>query len=337
MRGQAFNRLRLQVTPSEKQTLLQLSSPGTTGDIKIPMEKGARVNANFKKVKLRKVKVAKKNKLKPSDIPRLSFTSQNLTYAGKTFDNVQLELEPNHDTLFIKRLAIDTDAYSLGLSGKWIAKGQDNDSSIKGELELFNTGRALSQWSFPSAIEGKGGKIDFALQWPGKPQDFNVKIASGDVQLNLNEGRIPKLSEEAEAKLGLGKLVNILSLQTLPRRLRLDFSDLTKSGFSFDVLEGHFKLGKGDTITDDLFLDGPVAKITMKGHINMLKRNYDLKLKVMPYLTSSLPIVATIAGGPIAGVVTWAADRVIRKEVAKMTAVHYTVTGPWEKPVIEQR
>ncbi len=58
--------------------------------------------------------------------------------------------------------------------------------------------------------------------------------------LGLQNGRITNLSPETEDKLGLGKLLSILSLQTIPRRLTLDFSDLANPGYSFDVFKGNF-------------------------------------------------------------------------------------------------
>ena len=68
----------------------------------------------------------------------------------------------------------------------------------------------------------------------------------------------------------------------------------------------------------------------------MLDRWYDLELQVYPYITASLPVVASIAGGPLAGVATWAASHVINKGMQQVSAYTYKVTGPWGSPQVKQ-
>ena len=125
-------------------------------------------------------------------------------------------------------------------------------------------------------------------------------------------------------------------MQTIPRRLKLDFSDLAKTGYSFDQFEGQFALNNGVMNTENSSIDGPVAYATMKGELDLDKRLYNLDLHVTPHITASLPVVATIAGGPIAGIATWAASKVLNSGVDKVTGYTYTITGPWLEPVVQQ-
>ena len=83
-------------------------------------------------------------------------------------------------------------------------------------------------------------------------------------------------------------------------------------------------------------MDGPVANIKISGDLNVLDRWYDLELKVYPYITASLPVVATIAGGPLAGVATWAANHMINQGMQQISGYTYQITGPWQQPVVQQ-
>src|SRR5439155_935852 len=76
-------------------------------------------------------------------------------------------------------------------------------------------------------------------------QNYKLDKVHGDLYITFKNGRITHLSPEAEEKLGLGKLLSILSLQTIPRRIMLDFSDLANDGYSFDVFKGGFTLKNG--------------------------------------------------------------------------------------------
>jgi uncharacterized protein YhdP len=131
-------------------------------------------------------------------------------------------------------------------------------------------------------------------------------------------------------------VLSILSLQTIPRRLQLDFSDLTEDGYSFDVFEGNFALKKGVVTTDNAHIDGPVAFAAIKGSIDLPRETLDLNLRVAPRITASLPIVATIAGGPIVGVAVWVASKLINAGREKVSGYTYKVSGPFKDPLVQQ-
>lgn len=111
--------------------------------------------------------------------------------------------------------------------------------------------------------------------------------------------------------MGIGKLLNLLSLQTLPRRLMLDFSDLTKKGYSFDIMSGEFGLKNGRATIKDGYINGPVADVGLKGYIDFAESYYDMTADVRPHLTSSLPLIATIVGTPVAGIITWMVNKAV--------------------------
>ena len=96
------------------------------------------------------------------------------------------------------------------------------------------------------------------------------------------------------------------------------------------------KLNKGVLTTTDSYLDGPVSYVAMNGSLDLVKKLYNLTLQINPHITASLPIVATIAGGPIAGIATWFASKIINQGMRKVTAYTYKITGPWDKPVVQQ-
>ena len=79
-----------------------------------------------------------------------------------------------------------------------------------------------------------------------------------------------------------------------------------------------------------------MAYAGMKGDLDVDKQRYNLELHISPHITASLPIVATIAGGPIAGLATWAASKIINQGMQRVTGYTYKVTGPWLDPVVEQ-
>ena len=80
--------------------------------------------------------------------------------------------------------------------------------------------------------------------------------------------------------------------------------------------------------------------MTIKGRVGLFARDYNLQIKILPHLTSSLPVLVGLASGPItggisiiAGAATWLADKIFSPEIGKIAASNYTLTGTWQKPV----
>ena len=99
-------------------------------------------------------------------------------------------------------------------------------------------------------------------------------------------------------------------------------------------MQGDFVINDGSMSTTNLYFDGPVAKLNITGRIGLKNKDLNLGLAITPYVTSSLPIAATIlTGNPLVGVGALAVSSVINNGVAKIGNYQYTVTGPWNNPV----
>ena len=273
---------------------------------------------------------------KPGKIPNLKLKVGTLQVGDVNAGNLSLKgTQVSSGVWRLDSGILKSDAYELLVKGKWQAKPKP-ETKLDARLTVRDLKKTLAHWHGSPVVEAHDGDIQLLGEWDGAPNDFSVKGLSGQLQIAFKEGRIPNLSPETEKKMVLGKLLSILSLQTIPRRLKLDFSDLAKPGYSFDKFDGHFVLAHGIMQTEDSAIDGPVARATIKGSLNIDKQRYDLSLHVSPHITASLPVVATIAGGPVAGLATWVASKIINQGMEKVKGYTYDVSGPWDEPVVQQ-
>jgi uncharacterized protein (TIGR02099 family) len=276
------------------------------------------------------------SKWKPNNIPNIDLTLGSLQIGDVDAGKLSLKgkrLENNAWRLEVGELS--TESYDLTFSGGWQEEPKPQ-TLLDARLKIHDLEKALNHWNISPAVEAKNGDLQLSGRWDGSPNDFSLKAITGNMHISFKDGRITHLSPETEKKMGLGKLLSILSLQTIPRRLKLDFSDLSKPGYSFDKFEGNFVLAHGIMDTEDSAIDGPVARATMKGSLNLDKRLYDISLHISPHITASLPVVATIAGGPVAGIATWVASKLINQGMEKISGYTYDVSGPWLEPVVQQ-
>ncbi|WP_415582908.1 YhdP family protein [Legionella worsleiensis] len=275
-------------------------------------------------------------KTSPDQIPNLNLRIDNFSIGTQKIGNMTLKTQSSPEHVLINYCRIDSPYYQVTINGEWTQKAKVNQTKMQVKLHLNDLAKSLELWQITPAVDAGKGDMEFKGNWNGSLYDFSLASLNGSMYLQLKNGRITHLSPETEEKLGLGKLLSILSLQTIPRRLKLDFSDLSHQGYSFDVFKGNFVIRKGIMNTQDSYIDGPVAYASMKGDLDLARRLYDLNLNISPHITASLPIVATIAGGPVAGLAAWVANKIINQSMQKITGYSYKISGPWNQPIVQQ-
>jgi uncharacterized protein YhdP len=94
---------------------------------------------------------------------------------------------------------------------------------------------------------------------------------------------------------GLAKLLGVLSLQSLPRRLALDFRDVFSEGFAFDFVRGDVTIEQGIAATNNLQMKGVNAAVLMEGKADIARETQDLKVVVVPEINAgTASLVATV-------------------------------------------
>ena len=196
------------------------------------------------------------------------------------------------------------------------------------ELESNNLGKLLDRLGMPGKIKRSAGKIAGPLSWTGSVEDFNWATLSGDLSLNLKQGQFTKVDP------GAGKLLGILSLQSLPRRIALDFRDVFSEGFAFDEIDGSVHIERGSAYFKDLRMNGPAAKIRMSGVADLARETQNLRVSIEPRVEDTVALAGALLGGPAVGVGTFIANKILKNPIGQAAAFEYAITGPWAEPVV---
>jgi uncharacterized protein YhdP len=122
----------------------------------------------------------------------------------------------------------------------------------------------------------------------------------------------------------------------LPRRLALDFSDLTDKGFAFDTIRADFDLREGNAYTDNVLVKGPAAEIGLIGRVGLKNKDYDQTAVVTGSLSSSpLPLAGFVAG-PVVGAAVLLFTQVFKQPLKGLVRGYYRITGGWDNPTVER-
>jgi len=128
----------------------------------------------------------------------------------------------------------------------------------------------------------------------------------------------------------------VLSLQSLPRRLALDFRDVFQEGFAFDNLTGDVTINEGVARTNNLRMRGVQAAVLMEGSADIEHETQDLRVIVVPEINAGTASLAYAAINPAIGLGTFLAQYFLRKPLTQAGTREFHVTGPWSDPKVDR-
>jgi uncharacterized protein (TIGR02099 family) len=262
------------------------------------------------------------------DPPAVSLVADRFEFRGRELGKLEFKADYAGDEWRIEKLDITNAHAQYRSSGSWRRTGSGGLTTMNLKLETTSLDLLLGQFGYADYIRRGTGTLEGTLAWPGYPNDFNTSILSGSFKVHANRGQFAKLEP------GAGKLLGLLSLQSLPRRVTLDFSDLFSEGFAFETIEGDVKLARGLMLTDAFTISGPSALVSISGEASLPQETQTITLRVVPEMGESAAVAATVLGTPVLGLSTLLISKLLSNPLGKVVAYEYLVTGSWDNPVV---
>lgn len=268
-----------------------------------------------------------------SQMPAIDIVAENFELFGKKFGQLELAARnargPSGREWRINRLAITNPDGEFKASGRWVRKDGENLSSLNYTLDVADAGRLLDRFGFVNLLRGGKGKMSGDVSWKGMPFSLDIPSLNGNLQLDLASGQFLKADANA------AKLLGVLSLQSLPRRLVLDFRDVFSEGFAFDGVAATATISQGVARTDNFKMRGVAATVLIDGSADVAQETQNLHVVVIPdFNVGAASVVYGLAVNPVVGVGTFLAQLFLREPLMRAFTFEYQVTGPWKDPVV---
>ena len=264
------------------------------------------------------------------ELPALDVIVDELQLAGNALGRLELQATPQQRDWRIERMHLVTPESQLSVDGVWQNWLAQPRVQVSVHLLVNDVGRLLTRLGYPEGVRRGTAKVEGTLAWSGSPQRLDYPTLSGNFVLDAAKGQFLKLEP------GIGKLLGILSLQSLPRRITLDFRDIFSDGLAFDEIVGAIKVVQGVASTDNLRISGPAARINMSGQVDLPRETQRLRVKINPQLSDTFSVAGALIGGPVAGVAAFVAQKLLRDPLGEITSYEYDVTGTWAEPLVNK-
>lgn len=272
--------------------------------------------------------------INPTELPAMNFRTEELSLGEGNLGAWQFELRPNSRGATISNLSMQSaDAVITDLSGEsgatldWNYSDGIHHSNFNGVFSTGDLARVLPSFGYAALVQSESSGFISNIDWPGSPAAFSLKKISGQVDLEMLNGRF------VEIQPGSARLFGAFNFDTLVRRLRLDFSDLYQQGLAYDTIEGVLNFNDGTVVTqENLLIRGPSSTIHVDGQINLVNETIAADVLVNLPLGQNVSVVAGILGAWPIAITTYVASRIFRDQLENFTTVLYRLEGPWDDP-----
>jgi uncharacterized protein (TIGR02099 family) len=268
----------------------------------------------------------------PSSIPALDVVVNDLTLRGKKLG--RLEMDAVNRTVAnagrewrLNKLNLTAPDGSLSATGSWAADGPKlRRTRLDFVMDIKDSGQLLTRLGTPNAIRNGHGKLQGKVSWQGSPITLDYPSMSGQMNLMIEKGQFLK------SEPGAARLLGVLSLQALPRRLMLDFSDVFGEGFAFDFVRGDVRIEQGLATTNNFQMKGVSAGAAIEGSADIAKETQNLKVVVVPEINTSAATLYMAAINPLVGLTTYLSQLVLSKPLTKAGTSVFLIDGSWSNP-----
>lgn|GEM_PF-290058 len=265
-----------------------------------------------------------------ADLPPLNISCAKCTIGHFQLGKVQFSSKSDGASWQLTEFSSLYQGHRWNVKGQWQADGALGQTDLTGTLTSPAFGQLLTDYDVSSSLSGSKATVKFKdLQWQGAPFQFNWQTLNGNVNWLLGDGSLSEVSD------GGARIFSLLSLDSLIRKLRLDFRDVFSKGFFFSKMTGDMQLTDGVSETRNAQVLGAAGDIEMQGTADLKAKQLDYQMSFSPKVTSSIPVILAWMVNPVSGVAAYALDEMFQSAEV-ISKINFTVTGDLDNPVVTE-
>ena len=263
-------------------------------------------------------------------LPALDIVADDFSVRNMRFGRLNVQASNDGNGWNLNRIAASNPYGSLTGKGSWTQINGASHTQLSFKVDSSNVGELLARFGYPGTVKDGTAELDGTLAWNGAPTELDYASMNGEMNLKAAKGQFLKHDPGAA-----GKLLGLISLQNLPRRIALDFKDVFSDGLVFDAIDGKVDVQHGVMHTDRLQIDSPVARVLMRGDVDLGKETQRLDVAVQPEVGDTAALGVAMLN-PAVGAATWIASKVLSNPLGSVFGFHYLITGTWDDLKVEK-
>ncbi|MEO6292859.1 MAG: AsmA-like C-terminal region-containing protein, partial [Burkholderiaceae bacterium] len=289
----------------------------------------------------------------PTSIPALDLVVEDFELKGRKFGRVEVEAInqaiggsrgfAGGREWRLNRLNVTTPEAKFSANGQWVdmtvaagdpitrTAAERRTTSMDFKLDIADSGQLLNRFGLKDVVLGGKGKLEGQITWRGSPLSMNYPSMTGQFNVNIERGQFLKVDP------GVGKLLSVLSMQSIMKRLTFDFRDVFSDGFAFDFVRGDVAIDRGMASTNNLQMSGVNAVVLIDGKSDIAQETQDLRVVIAPEVNAGVAsLLVASAINPAIGLGTFLAQLFLRQPLIEAATKEMQVKGTWSDPLIAE-
>ncbi|ABZ78374.1 conserved hypothetical protein [Shewanella halifaxensis HAW-EB4] len=266
-----------------------------------------------------------------ANLPPLAIDVDDFSLYGKSLGHLVLQGTPKGTSYEIQTVSLTTPNVQLKGRGDWDMSQGKNLTSFQLTLDATKFDYLSEQLGIDPGLKNAPTAVTADISWTGAPYAFSLETLNGDVSFELGKGHLSEVSDKG------ARIFSLFSLDSLLRKLSLDFSDVFGKGLYFDSFNGTLKLDNGVVKTTDTEMKAVAGDMRVRGYTDLMTESLNYDIRFVPQLASSVPTVVLLStGGWTFGLGAFALTKVLEPVIEVISEIRFRLTGTMSEPKLEE-
>ncbi|GIU12244.1 YhdP family protein [Shewanella sp. MBTL60-007] len=266
-----------------------------------------------------------------ANLPPLAIDVDDFSLYGRSLGHLVLQGTPKGESYQIQTVSMTTPNVELKGTGAWDMSEGKNLTSFKLTLDADKFDYLSEQLGIDPGLKNAPTEVKAEISWVGAPYAFSLETLNGDVSFELGKGHLSEVSDKG------ARIFSLFSLDSLLRKLSLDFSDVFGKGLYFDSFYGTLKLDNGVVKTTDTEMKAVAGDMRVRGYTDLTTESLNYDIRFVPQLASSVPTVVLLStGGWTFGLGAFALTKVLEPVIEVISEIRFRLTGTMSEPKLEE-
>ncbi|QYK01806.1 YhdP family protein [Shewanella psychrotolerans] len=266
-----------------------------------------------------------------SNLPPLAVDVDEFSLYGKQLGHLVFQGTPVGGDYQIQTISLNTPSIALKGKGAWLNNEQQNITEFELDLQAKQFDEVSERLGIDPGLKEAPLDLQAKLSWTGAPYGFSLETLNGQIDYKLGKGHLSEVSDKG------ARIFSLFSLDSLLRKLSLDFSDVFGKGLYFDSFSGTLKLDDGVVKTTDSEMAAVAGNMRVRGYTDLTTESLNYDIRFVPKLASSVPTVVLLStGGWTFGLGAFALTKVLEPVIEVISEIRFRVTGTMSEPKLEE-
>jgi uncharacterized protein (TIGR02099 family) len=334
--GFEFRDVTARIEPAADAWRIAASGPMAEGAVTVPTNfaAGVPLSLDMRRLVLQSAAsrpgAARTPDSDPRELPAIVARAEDFNWAGRRFGRLDARVDRVAQGLQLTTFTTESKDFTLKGSGSWLAEASGSRTRLALEFASSDLAAASRALGYRDAVAAAKASVTADVTWAGGPAEDVLERIDGSLRLELERGQLRGVEP------GAGRVLGLLSVGDLPRRLALDFRDVTDEGLAFDKVHGDFELRAGSAYTKNLLLKGPAVDIGVAGRTGLAAQDYDQTVVVSGNPSGPITVAGALAGGPVGAAGALLISQLFKGQLQGLARAYYRVTGSWADPKVER-